>query len=409
MLPWQLVQKDEGNSDTGKLRACLDATIQNKLLFRGENKMADVTTMAIKWRTAKYFISIDCEKMFWMIKVEANDQNLQHTLYRKNKEEDLEVYKHTVKVMGSTDSMSIARMVMLENASQHQEEYPNVKKIIEEDSYADDITLTGDSEIEVLNGTKNLITVIKKASFNAKKIVSDSKKLIEAFDEEVRHPIMNEIIKDREGGGTQKVLSQLGTKYIVNLSVNQSFLTYKHWGKGLIFDKKGFTKRNILSAVASCWSPLNEVGPLLTSGKLAVSILWRLQRFLAEKLKLAKEDLHPRKNFNPLMNQEGRPKEWARFQAKFPRIGWDCDLDKLDFSIMEERDSKEAGRRLGLVKELFTLFRENVEGLENKKIPRCNFSNLDFHKNGNIVEKKAFIFTDASGEKEEGCWDMWRI
>ena len=38
LLPWQLVQKDEGNSDTGKLRACLDATIQNKLLFRGEKK-----------------------------------------------------------------------------------------------------------------------------------------------------------------------------------------------------------------------------------------------------------------------------------------------------------------------------------------------------------------------------------
>ena len=69
---------------------------------------------------------------------------------------------------------------------------------------------------------------------------------------------------------------------------------------------------------------------------------------------------------------------------------------------MEKKDSKEAGRRLGLVKELFTLFRENVEGLEDKMIPRCNFSNLDFHKNGNIEEKKVFIFSDASGEKEEG-------
>ena len=65
---------------------------------------------------------------------------------------------------------------------------------------------------------------------------------------------------------------------------------------------------------------------------------------LAEKLKLAKEDLHPRKNFNQLANQEGRPKEWVRFQAKFSKVGWNCDLDRLDFSIMEERDSKEAGR-----------------------------------------------------------------
>ena len=109
------------------------------------------------------------------------------------------------------------------------------------------------------------------------------------------------------------------------------------------------------------------MGPLLTSGKLAVSNLWKLQKFLAEKLKLAKEDLHPRKNFNPLANQEGRPKEWVRFQAKFPKIGWDSDLERLDFSIMEEKDSKEAERRLELVKELFALFRENVEGLEDQR------------------------------------------
>ena len=65
--------------------------------------------------------------------------------------------------------------------------------------------------------------------------------------------------------------------------------------KGLRFDKLGFTKTNMLSTVASCWSPLNEVGPLLTSGKLALSNLWKLQKILAERLKSAKEDLRPRK------------------------------------------------------------------------------------------------------------------
>ena len=157
--------------------------------------------------------------MNWVIKVEDNDQNLQHTLYRKDKDDELGIYKHTVKVMRSTDSMSRARLVILDNEKQQQDEYSQ-EKITEEDSYTDHITLKGECEDEILTGSRDLITVIKRASFNVTKIVSDSKELIEAFDEVVRYPIMNEIIEDKEGSGTQKVLIQLGTKYRVEVKEN---------------------------------------------------------------------------------------------------------------------------------------------------------------------------------------------
>ena len=150
---------------------------------------------------------------------------------------------------------------------------------------------------------------------------------------------MNAILEEQEKGRSEKVLSQLGLKYSVNLNKNSSFLVFDHWKKGLRFDKRVFTKRNMLSAVATCWSPLNEVGPLLTSGNLAISNLWKLQKFLAEKLKSAKEDLCPRKNFNPLANQIDPPKEWTKFQSKSPRIGWDNNLEKLDLSMLDKCDS----------------------------------------------------------------------
>ena len=59
ILLWQLVKKDAGNSKTAKIRSCLDDTIQNKLVFRGKNKMPDVTILSIKWKFAKYFISVE--------------------------------------------------------------------------------------------------------------------------------------------------------------------------------------------------------------------------------------------------------------------------------------------------------------------------------------------------------------
>ena len=84
---------------------------------------------------------------------------------------------------------------------------------------------------------------------------------------------MNAILEEQEKLRSEKVLSQLGLKYSIDLNENSSFLVFDHWKKGLRFDKRGFTKRNMLSAVTTCWSPLNEVEPLLTSEKLAISNL----------------------------------------------------------------------------------------------------------------------------------------
>ena len=75
---------------------------------------------------------------------------------------------------------------------------------------------------------------------------------------------------------------------------------------------------------------------------------------------------------------------------KFPRINWDNDIEKLDFSILDEEDRQEAERRLKLVMELYNLFKENVEGLENRRIPRSKLSKPSYHKDENIVDKKLF-------------------
>ena len=62
-----------------------------------------------------------------------------------------------------------------------------------------------------------------KESFAVKKITSDSKMLIESFEKESRHPIMNAILEEQEGGKSGKVLCQLGLKYSVHLNENRSF------------------------------------------------------------------------------------------------------------------------------------------------------------------------------------------
>ena len=58
---------------------------------------------------------------------------------------------------------------MMENARQIQDQYADVVNSIEENSYADGISVMGDNETDVLKETKNLIEVMEKASFAVKR------------------------------------------------------------------------------------------------------------------------------------------------------------------------------------------------------------------------------------------------
>ena len=164
----------------------------------------------------------------------------------------------------------------------------------------------------------------------------------------------------------------------------------------------------MLSAVATCWSPLNEVGPILTSGKLSISNLWKLQKILAERLKSAKEDLRPRKNFKPLTNQGNRPMEWTKFQSKFPRMGWDNDLEKLYLSMLDESDSREAEWTLGLIRNLLMIFKDSVEGLENRTMPPPKvFRTSNFMKPKIFLSGKFLYLLMLQERKVNDCLDMW--
>ena len=50
---------------------------------------------------------------------------------------------------------------MMENSRQSQYQYPDVVNSIEENSYADDISVMGDNETDVLKEPKNLIEVLR--------------------------------------------------------------------------------------------------------------------------------------------------------------------------------------------------------------------------------------------------------
>ena len=89
---------------------------------------------------------------------------------------------------------------------------------------------------------------MEKASFTVKKIATDSRKLMDSFEKEARHTKMNEFLEEPEKGYSEKVLSQFGVRYSVDLNENRSF-------KSLTIGKSVSSSTNEFSGKGICCPP----------------------------------------------------------------------------------------------------------------------------------------------------------
>ena len=96
------------------------------------------------------------------------------------------------------------------------------------------------------------------------------------------------------------------------------------------------------------------------------------------------------------------PNNWKDYQKQWPTISWDKNLNTLDFSTLEKEKNLKAEKMYSLIQEIFSLFNGNVEALEDKLIPRTSFSNVAYHNDDNIKERKILVFCDANDKENEG-------
>ena len=78
-----------------------------------------------------------------------------------------------------------------------------------------------------------------------------------------------------------KDAKQLGVHFMINLQEEDSYLTYEHW----FDDTKGaITKRKVARKFAKAWNPLQEMSPIVNPGKICLSHIWKVQKFLEKRL-----------------------------------------------------------------------------------------------------------------------------
>ena len=176
---------------------CLDGTAANKLIYKIKSDMPEIMDILMRWKTSNFWCTVDIRKMFWSILTHQEDAELQYCVWRTSPKAPLNLYLFRRMVMGLNNSPGLARLTLLKNAADNKAKYPSVQEIIRKDTYMDDSVINGATVKDVINKTTETIACLKQGSFEAGKILTDNRKIIEALPKESLHPSIIEAIENK--------------------------------------------------------------------------------------------------------------------------------------------------------------------------------------------------------------------
>ncbi|XP_058982804.1 uncharacterized protein LOC131804242 isoform X2 [Musca domestica] len=108
-MPHQAMIRE--TSLTTKVRVVFDASSKtsngkslNDIMHTGPKLQKDIFDIITKWRTWRFVISADVEKMFRQINIDKEDQEYQYVLWRNNKSEPVQQFKLTTVTFGCKDA-----------------------------------------------------------------------------------------------------------------------------------------------------------------------------------------------------------------------------------------------------------------------------------------------------------------
>ena len=144
------------------------------------------------------------------------------------------------------------------------------------------------------------------------------------------------------------------------------------------------------------------MSPIINFGKICLSHIWKIQKFLEKSLEQAKYDFKDKNNYKPLANRKDQTKatDWSTLRKQWPSVNWDNEIMEMDLSSLPVEDQGTVKNMLHEVEKYYEIFQSNMKSLKGRKVKRNAFSH-------SIL----IVFSDASGGKNYssyGCVEYVR-
>ena len=136
------------------------------------------------------------------------------------------------------------------------------------------------------------------------------------------------------------------------------------------------------------------MGPLTNPGKICLSKVWKLQKYLQRRQIQCRFDFKEKGRYKPLSNQrDAKPKDWSSLQKVWPSINWDNDLRSIKLDALPDDDKNEAYKLIEEINANWDIFQSNMKEISTKRILKNPISK----ETKQVSETLLIIMSDATG------------
>lgn len=256
------------NHKSTKVRVVFNASRKSKsgyslndVLYTGPTLQTDLISTILNWRKYKYVYCGDIQKMYRQIKIHPDDRKYQRILFQKDSKSPIKDFELNTVTFGVNCAPFLAIRTLLQLANDSQSSFPNVAKILRNETYVDDILTGGFSINETINSQQQLISVLKSAGFPLKKIIANNSELLSHLPPDDVYDL--DLLRFAEKSSTKT----LGIKWnALEDTFSYSLLP--------IENQLIITKRKVLSTVAKLFDPAGWITPIIIKAKMLMQRLW---------------------------------------------------------------------------------------------------------------------------------------
>jgi len=264
-MPHHPVFKESSN--TTKIRVVFDASAKtntgvslNDLLLIGPTIQDKLFTHLIRFRTYRYVMTADIEKMYLQVLVHEQDRRYQRILWRIDGM--IKTLQFNTLTFGVASSPFLAIRVIKKLADDERDSYPLASKILQTHLYVDDL-LAGANSVDEARAIRNeIIELLKLGGFAIRQWASNDERLTSDLEATALHTYYTI--------GKEQHLTTLGVTW-------QALEDKIRYDVRKIKSTDKITKRNILSEIAKIYDPLGLLGPVVMHAKKLMQNVWRCE------------------------------------------------------------------------------------------------------------------------------------
>ncbi|CAG9135063.1 unnamed protein product [Plutella xylostella] len=265
-LPHHGVIKESSTST--KLRVVFNASMKtsskyslNDLMEKGPNLQNDILTLIIKWRSYRYAVIADIEKMYRGILIHEDQQQLQKIVWRFTPTDKLREMQLCTVSYGSKSAPYLAMRTLKQLAIDEGDAYPQARKAVMSEFYMDDV-ISGRNTIEEAKILQNeLYNLLLKGGFVLKKWATNEASILEGLPDNYKRQQNTIDFKQDES------MKTLGLSW----NTTEDVFVF-NWQ--LPQQKSRLTKRVLLSNISKIYDPLGWLSPMTVKAKLIFQKLW---------------------------------------------------------------------------------------------------------------------------------------